>query len=68
MAVKYKLKTNKAVSKRFKKTASGKFLAKQSGIKHINTHMRSKVKRKLRRHKALDDVNAKRLNDLLPYA
>jgi ribosomal protein L35 len=45
MAAKYKLKTNKACEKRFKKTASGKYLAKQSGIKHLNSGMSRKVKR-----------------------
>ncbi|HEY9885850.1 MAG TPA: 50S ribosomal protein L35 [Vampirovibrionales bacterium] len=64
----YKLKTNKAAKKRFKKTATGKYLSKQAGIKHINAHMSRKVKRKLSKHRKVSDVNAKRLADLMPYA
>ena len=43
-----KAKTNKSAKKRFKLTKSGKLLYKKSGKKHINTHMSSKRKRKLR--------------------
>lgn len=68
MSNKTKLKSNKACSKRFKKTASGKFLAKQGGVKHLNAKMSSKRKRRLGKHAVLRDVNAKRLEDLLPYA
>ncbi|MDX1920467.1 MAG: 50S ribosomal protein L35 [Candidatus Caenarcaniphilales bacterium] len=68
MPGKYKLKTNKACEKRFKKTASGKYLAKQGGIKHLNAGMSRKVKRKLSRHRRLNDVNTRRLEHLLPYA
>jgi large subunit ribosomal protein L35 len=65
---KTKLKTNQACAKRFKKTASGKYLAKQSGIKHLNAKMRRQAKRKLSKHKVLNDSNTKRLPALLPYA
>jgi large subunit ribosomal protein L35 len=65
---KYKLKTNQACAKRFKKTASGKFLAKQGGVKHLNAKMRSKTKRRLGKHVVLNDSNTMRLPLLLPYA
>ena len=65
---KIKLKTNKACSKRYKKTATGKFLAKQTGVKHLNAKLRAKTKRRLGKHKTLKAVNAKRLSELLPYA
>jgi ribosomal protein L35 len=68
MAVKIKLKTNKSCKRRYKKTANGSFLAKQAGIKHLNSGKRRKLTRKLSRHRKLNDVNAKRLKDLLPYA
>lgn len=64
----YKQKTNKAVSKRYKKTATGKFLSRQSGKKHINAKMSSKRKRTLRGFKVLAKCNAKRLKELLPYS
>jgi large subunit ribosomal protein L35 len=67
-AASYKLKTNKACKKRYKKTGKGNFLAKQAGLKHINAKMSSSRKRKLRSHRTLRDVNAKRLERLLPYA
>ncbi len=43
-----KHKTNKSAKKRFKLTAKGKVTYKKSGIKHLNGHMSSKRKRKLR--------------------
>ena len=43
-----KLHTNHSAKKRFKITASGKVLAKGSGKQHINEHMSSKKKRKIR--------------------
>ncbi|MFN5538781.1 MAG: 50S ribosomal protein L35 [Candidatus Melainabacteria bacterium] len=68
MSAKIKLKTNKACSKRFKKTSGGKFIAKQGGVKHLNSAMNSKSKRRLGKHKVLRDMNARRLNELLPYS
>lgn len=65
---KYKAKTNKACEKRFKKTASGKFLVKQAGVKHLNAKMRSKTKRRLGGHKVVNDAYTRRLADLLPHA
>lgn len=66
--LKVKLKTNKACSKRFKKTSTGKFLAKQGGIKHLNAKMSSKSKRRLAKHKILRKMNTDRLHELLPYS
>lgn len=43
-----KLHTNHAAKKRFKITKKGKILAKSSGKQHINTHMSSNKKRKIR--------------------
>ena len=43
-----KLHTNHAAKKRFKITASGKVLAKSPGKQHLNEHMSSKKKRKIR--------------------
>ncbi|MDX1918246.1 MAG: 50S ribosomal protein L35 [Candidatus Caenarcaniphilales bacterium] len=68
MANTLKAKTNKAVSKRYKKTASGKYLAKQAGLKHINAKMSSKRKRRLGGTKVLKDCNTKRLPLLLPHS
>ena len=43
-----KLHTNHSAKKRFKITATGKVLAKRSGKQHLNEHMSSKKKRKIR--------------------
>ena len=66
MAVKkYKLKTNKAASKRFKKTASGKFKRSKQGARHLLTDKSSKRKRSLRGSTLLDPTDVKRLKKLL---
>ena len=43
-----KLHTNHAAKKRFKITATGKVLAKGCGKQHINEHISSKRKRRIR--------------------
>lgn len=64
----YKLKTNKAVAKRYKKTKNGLYKVRQAGKKHINAKMSSKRKRTLRGFKVVRECNAKRLFELMPYA
>ncbi len=68
MSTKYKLKTNKAASKRFKKTGTGKYLVLQCGKKHLNAKMSGKAKRNLRGRKVLGLTNTRRLERLMPYA
>ena len=64
----YKLKTNKAAKKRFKKTAKGKYLSKQGGIKHINAKMSRKKVRRLSQSRLVNlSVNKSRIDKLLPY-
>jgi len=62
-----KMKTNRGAAKRFKMTGKGKVKRHQAFLRHINTHMTRKRKRRLR-HSALvakaDERNVKRL---LPY-
>lgn len=65
---KLKQKTNKACSKRYKKTATGKFVAKQGGKKHLNAKMSRKVVRRLNRKIVLSAGNAARLKELIPFA
>ncbi len=43
-----KLHTNHSAKKRFKISKKGKILAKGQGKQHINTHMSSKKKRRIR--------------------
>lgn len=50
MATKVKKKTRKAVSKRFKKTATGKVLHKKPGRRHLASSKTRKQKRRLRQN------------------
>jgi large subunit ribosomal protein L35 len=63
--MKNKQKTNKSCAKRFRKTARGHYLRKQGGIKHINTKMAAKRKRKLRRSALVPKSYEPRLDAVL---
>lgn len=60
-----KLKTNKALSKRFKRTKSGHYKHKQSHLKHILTKKSTKRKRQLRPLKCIDKSHIKMLKNAL---
>lgn len=63
-----KLKTNKSVHKRIRKTKSGKYKKMRAGKRHLNT---SKSSKRLRHMRAKDLVSGgyeKSLRRLLPYA
>lgn len=63
-----KLKTNKAAAKRFKVSSKGKIRRNASFGSHILTKKSTKRKRKIRRGRALDKADLKRVKSLLPYA
>jgi len=63
-----KLKSKKSASKRFKKTASGKFKFKHAYLRHILTHKGNDQKRELRKGGILASCDEKRMKKLLPYA
>lgn len=63
-----KLKTRKAVAKRFKITGTGKVLRFSSGKSHILTKKSKKRKRRLRKAKVLLGRQAKMVKKMLPYA
>ena len=63
-----KMKTKKAVSKRFRLTASGRLKYKRAGLRHLLAHKSSKRKRKLRRPAYVADVDRKKIRTWLPYA
>jgi len=63
-----KLKTNKAASKRFKRTASGKIKRTQGFTRHLKTAMSQKRIRKLRKAAVLDPADHKRVAEMIPYA
>ena len=61
-----KIKTNRAAAKRFKKTASGKFVHSKSHASHILTKKTTKRKRSLRKTYICDKSNTKEIKRLLP--
>ena len=67
MAKKLKLKTKKAVKKRFKITAGGKVMKHQSFRRHLMGDKSPSRKRRLRRAMAVDPVDQKRIKACLPY-
>ena len=68
MQKKGKMKTNKSVAKRFKKTASGKFLRSKARRGHLMTSKNAKRKRAYRLKGAVEKTDSARLKVLLPYA
>lgn len=64
---KYKLKTNKAASKRFKKTGTGKLVRMKANKSHILNKKTTKRKRNLRKDVVVDKTNEKAMKKILPY-
>lgn len=63
-----KIKTLKSASKRFKKTASGKFKRKQANLRHILTKKTTTKKRHLRSKILVSRGDIDRVRSFLPYA
>lgn len=63
-----KIKTNRAAAKRFKLTAKGKVRRRQAGLRHINTTMSSKHKRRLRKPALVHPSKQEQIKKLIPYA
>ena len=64
---KYKLKTKKAVAKRFKITATGKILHRPAFQSHFNAKQSANTRRKKRKMVAVAKPEQKALKRLLPY-
>ena len=62
-----KLKTHRGAAKRFKKTASGKFLRGQSKMRHILTSKETKTKRKMRKSSLVSDGDLAKVLRMIPY-
>lgn len=62
-----KIKTLRAASKRFKKTASGKFQYKHAYKRHILTKKSKKHKRKLRKNGIFYNNYITTIEKFLPY-
>jgi len=61
-----KIKTNRSAAKRFKKTASGKFVYFKSHKSHILTSKSRKRKRHLRHDGVIDKTNERAIKLMLP--
>ena len=62
-----KLKTNKAVRKRFKVSAGGKVMKTKTKRRHLLGDKTANAKRKLRGWSGVDDTNAEKVLRALPY-
>ncbi|ABZ84355.1 50S ribosomal protein l35 [Heliomicrobium modesticaldum Ice1] len=62
-----KMKTHRGAAKRFKKTASGKFKAKNAFTRHILEKKSAKRKRQLRGTAVVAKEDTPKLKELLPY-
>lgn len=61
-----KKKTKKTVSKRFRKTATGKFKYTKAGASHLQSSKSSKRKRKLRASSIAAKCEQKRIATMVP--
>lgn len=61
-----KMKTRKAVAKRFKVTSNGKVMHSRSGKNHLLTHKSSKRKRNLKSETEVSQADKKRVKQMLP--
>jgi len=62
-----KLKTHRGAAKRFKKTATGKFLRGSAFKRHILTSKTTKSKRHMRGMSEVSETDVDRLKRMLPY-
>ena len=62
-----KLKTHRGAAKRFKRTASGKFIRSKAFKQHILTSKSSKRKRAMRGTAVVAKADSAKLAKMLPY-
>jgi large subunit ribosomal protein L35 len=62
-----KLKSHRGAAKRFKRTASGKFLRASAFKRHILTSKTTKRKRGLRKSTVVAEADQMKLERMLPY-
>lgn len=62
-----KQKTRKSVAKRIKRTATGKYLRKCAGKRHLNSTKNAKRRRRLRGTNLVDSTDMARVRRALPY-
>ena len=62
-----KIKTHRGAAKRFRKTATGRFLRSKAFKQHILTSKSTKRKRKLRGTTTVAAVDVAKLERMMPY-
>jgi large subunit ribosomal protein L35 len=62
-----KLKSHRGAAKRFKKTATGKFLRSKAFKRHILTSKPTRRKRHMRGSAVVSPADAARIKRMLPY-
>lgn len=62
-----KLKTNKAILSRLKRTGTGKLIRRSAGRSHFNTKDSGNQTRSKRQEKLIQSVDMKAFNQFLPY-
>ena len=62
-----KLKTHRGAAKRFKKTATGKFMRPKAFKRHILTSKPTRRKRQMRGTQVVDKADQAKLKRMLPY-
>jgi large subunit ribosomal protein L20 len=67
-SMKQKLKTHKAMAKRLRVTASGKFMRRKVAISHLRRNKSSQAIRSADKEFQLKTADTRRLKRLLPYA
>jgi len=66
--MKQKLRTHKAMAKRVKVTASGKFMRRKVAINHLRRHKSPEAVRAMDKMFELKPCDTRRMKRLLPYA
>lgn len=62
------IKTKKSVSKRFKVTGTGKVMRAHAGRRHLLSTKNAKRRRRLRSSTQIDDTDAHRILESLPFS
>ncbi|MFA5047956.1 MAG: 50S ribosomal protein L35 [Patescibacteria group bacterium] len=63
-----KIKTRKAVTKRFRVTKNKKVIKRTAGQDHFNARESGQTKRQKRRDGSLAEVDARNVRKMLPYS
>ena len=64
---KMKLKTHRGAAKRFKKTSTGKFIRRHSGMRHLLGTKKPRRMRKLNRPAVVNKADVPNMRLALPY-